>query len=79
MHHVFLTQLTECTDEMDGRGLSERMGMATSLPVMMGEDFAGALPRISEDNEVQKMLADEKMRSDQHKNNYQTLKVEHTR
>ena len=65
---------------MDGRGLtSDRLGFGASLPASIGGDFAEALPRLSEDNEVQKMLADEKMRSDQHKNNYMTLKAEHTR
>lgn len=37
------------------------------------------LPRLAQETELQKMLADEKMRSEQHKTNYQTLKVEHTR
>ena len=38
-----------------------------------------SLPRLAQETELQKMLADEKMRSEQHRTNYQTLKVEHTR
>lgn len=37
------------------------------------------LMKLTQETELQKMLADEKMRSDQHKTNYQTLKVEHTK
>ncbi len=33
----------------------------------------------SSDMELQKMLIDERMRCENHKTNYQTLKVEHTR
>lgn len=39
-------------------------------------DFTRAL---AQETELQKMLTDEKMRSEQHRTNYQTLKVEHTR
>ena len=41
--------------------------------------FEAALPRLIQETELQKMLADEKMRTEQHKTNYQLLKAEHTR
>jgi len=41
--------------------------------------YSAALPRLVQETELQKMLADEKMRSEQHKTNYQMLKAEHTR
>ena len=41
--------------------------------------WADALPRLAQEADLQKMLADEKMRSEAHKTNYQTLKAEHTR
>jgi len=44
-----------------------------------GGSYSAALPRLMQETELQKMLADEKMRSDQHKTNYQMLKAEHTR
>jgi len=44
-----------------------------------GGSYSAALPRLMQETELQKMLADEKMRSDQHKTNYQLLKAEHTR
>ena len=37
------------------------------------------LTHLVQETELQKMLADEKMRSEKHKTNYQTLKAEHTR
>ena len=46
---------------------------------MTGGTLASQLPRLVQETELQKMLADEKMRSEQHKTNYQTLKVEHSR
>jgi hypothetical protein len=52
-------------------------GMSSSMPV--ATSLADALPRLTQETELQKMLADEKMRSEQHKMNYQTLKAEHTR
>ncbi|XP_078276165.1 centrosomal protein of 83 kDa [Rhinoraja longicauda] len=42
-------------------------------PLNVGIDLYGA------DSELQKMLIDERMRCEHHKNNYQTLKAEHTR
>jgi len=41
--------------------------------------YEAALPRLVQETELHKMLADEKMRSEQHKTNYQMLKAEHTR
>ena len=58
-----------------GSGL---LGMASSMPAS-GSALGAALPRLREETELQKMLTDEKMRSEQHKNNYQMLKIEHTR
>jgi len=55
---------------MDGRG---------GLPAGDGGPYAAALPRLMQETELQKMLADEKMRSEQHKTHYQMLKAEHTR
>lgn len=37
------------------------------------------MTRLTAETELQKMLADERMRSEQHKNHYQALKMEHTR
>lgn len=34
---------------------------------------------INSESELQRMLADERLRCEHHKTNYQTLKVEHTR
>uniref|UniRef100_A0A8C2B5P9 Centrosomal protein 83 n=1 Tax=Cyprinus carpio TaxID=7962 RepID=A0A8C2B5P9_CYPCA len=41
--------------------------------------LSGSTGLISSDMELQKMLIDERMRCENHKTNYQTLKVEHTR
>jgi len=41
--------------------------------------LAGSTGLTSSDMELQKMLIDERMRCENHKTNYQTLKVEHTR
>lgn len=49
------------------------------LPTSDAATLIAALPRLTHETELQKMLADEKMRSEQHKTNYQTLKAEHTR
>lgn len=35
------------------------------------------MPRLARETELHKMLTDEKMRSEQHKTNYQSLKAEH--
>ena len=48
--------------------------MASSLPI-----GANAMPRLSHETEMQKLLADERMRTEQHKINYQQLKVEHAK
>jgi len=52
---------------------------AGSIPAGDAGSFSAALPRLMQETELQKMLADEKMRSEQHKTNYQMLKAEHTR
>ena len=47
---------------------------------LQGADaIAAAMPRLMAETELQKMLADERMRAEQHKNHYQALKTEHTR
>lgn len=56
-----------------GGGLGIGQGLASSLPL------GSALPRLAQETELQKLLADERMRSDQHKINYQQLKAEHSR
>nr|KAG5711378.1 hypothetical protein BaRGS_006075 [Batillaria attramentaria] len=56
-----------------GAGLGIGPGLASSLPL------GSALPRLAQETELQKLLADERMRSDQHKTNYQQLKAEHAR
>ena len=61
---------------MSGGGLSS-LG-AASLP-LPNVSLAAELPRLTSEKELQKMLADERMRSEQHKTHYQTLKAEHTR
>ena len=37
------------------------------------------IARLVQETELQKMLTDEKLRAEQHRVNYQTLKAEHTR
>ncbi len=47
---------------------------------MAGVGEGGGSPtRLSTETELQKMLTDEKMRSEQHRTNYTTLKTQHTR
>lgn len=41
--------------------------------------MASALPRLMHETELQKMLTDEKMRSEKHRTNYETLKTAHAR
>ncbi|XP_074644113.1 centrosomal protein of 83 kDa-like [Tubulanus polymorphus] len=48
--------------------------MSSSVPGM--SDLAGQA-KLAQDSSLQKMLADEKMRSEQHRTNYQTLQAEH--
>ncbi|KAI8503451.1 establishment of centrosome localization [Branchiostoma belcheri] len=65
-------------------GLGAPLGMGISGGPSLGYgDLSGAhgaaLPRLASETELQKMLTDEKMRSEQHKTNYETLKAEHTR
>jgi coiled-coil domain-containing protein 41 len=51
--------------------------MASMYPT--GRRLGQSMPTLATETETQKMLADEKMRSEQHRTNYQTLKAEHTR
>ena len=57
-------------DSVGQRGMMSGSGQAGSL--------ASVLPRLTQETELQKMLSEEKMRSEQHKMNYQTLKAKHT-
>ncbi|XP_071818029.1 centrosomal protein of 83 kDa-like isoform X1 [Apostichopus japonicus] len=50
-----------------------------NLGKMDQQNITESLAKLSQETELQKMLADEKMRCDMHKTNYQTLKAEHTR
>ncbi|XP_013415985.1 centrosomal protein of 83 kDa-like [Lingula anatina] len=55
---------------------SSGSGMVSSL----SPGFTSSpLPKLMQETELQKMLADEKIRSEQHRTNYQMLKAEHTR
>lgn len=58
---------------MGGVGFGVGQSLGTSLPV------ASALPRLVQETEIQKLLTDERIRSEQHKTNYQQLKAEHSR
>ena len=63
--------------------------MATphSLPLRLTSDGmslgpqqqTSSLPKLTQETELQKMLADERMRCETHKTNYQTVKAEHTK
>lgn len=58
------------------------MEAAQSLPLRLtsdGASLAQSLPKLTQETELQKMLADERMRCETHKTNYQTLKAEHTK
>ncbi|ESO89922.1 hypothetical protein LOTGIDRAFT_164617, partial [Lottia gigantea] len=65
----------------------EKLKMAASTSYIMSASGVGAmntslsnqLPRLTQETELQKLLADERMRSEQHKTNYQQLKTEHSR
>ena len=62
--------------------MSFNMATSSELPPVGPSEattLAAALPRLAQETQLQKMLANEKMRSEQHKLNYQTLKAEHTR
>ncbi|XP_070558809.1 centrosomal protein of 83 kDa-like isoform X1 [Ptychodera flava] len=47
--------------------------LSASMPM------TGTIPKLAQETELQKMLADERMRCEMHKTNYQTLKAEHQR
>ena len=54
--------------------------MAVSNPVSQGFATGGDnIAHLIQETELQKMLTDEKLRSEQHRVNYQTIKAEHTR
>ena len=42
-------------------------------------NLASSLPQLTSETELQKLLADERMRSQMHKTNYEQLKEEHKR
>ena len=61
-------------------GQSTGMGPGLSLglgPLGQGQDWT--VTNLSQETELQKMLADERMRGEMHKTNYQMLKAEHTK
>ncbi|CAB1345849.1 unnamed protein product [Coregonus sp. 'balchen'] len=53
--------------------------LAQSAPLLPSLDPGGTVKLGGSDMELQKMLIDERMRCENHKTNYQTLKAEHTR
>ena len=66
--------------------LQADLAMATGLtgsPGPLGRPplspAAQQLPKLAQETELQKMLADERMRSQLHKTNYEQLKEEHKR
>ncbi|XP_076448192.1 uncharacterized protein LOC143284928 isoform X2 [Babylonia areolata] len=58
---------------MGAAGAGAGPSMSSSLPL------GSAMPHLVQETELQKLLTDERMRSEQHKTNYQQLKVEHSR
>ncbi|KAL8594740.1 hypothetical protein ACOMHN_051686 [Nucella lapillus] len=66
---------------MAGVGMMGAVGggpaLSSSLPLAAG--VGPTMPRLVQETELQKLLADERMRSEQHKTNYQQLKIEHSR
>ena len=62
---------------MASAGVLGAVGMMPSLASSL--PLGSALPRLEHETELQKLLADERMRSEQHKTNYQQLKIEHSR
>ncbi|XP_041350468.1 centrosomal protein of 83 kDa-like isoform X2 [Gigantopelta aegis] len=65
--------------------IQEKITMATASFLVggatqsLGSPAAQQLPRLTQETELQKLLADERLRSEQHKTNYQQLKLEHAR
>lgn len=49
------------------------------LPLSDGLSMATHLPQLTTETELQKLLADERMRSTMHRTNYEQLKEEHRR
>ncbi|XP_033746476.1 centrosomal protein of 83 kDa-like isoform X1 [Pecten maximus] len=63
-------------------GASGGTGLNASLPPLPpspGQGLAQKLPQIATETELQKMLTDERMRSQMHRTNYEQLKQEHRR
>lgn len=63
-------------------GASGGGGLNASLPPLPpspGQNLAQKLPQIATETELQKMLTDERMRSQMHRTNYEQLKQEHRR
>lgn len=61
------------------RGEMNPSALAQSGPLLPSLDPGGTVKLGGSDMELQKMLIDERMRCENHKINYQTLKAEHTR
>uniref|UniRef100_A0A8C2B3R8 Centrosomal protein 83 n=1 Tax=Cyprinus carpio TaxID=7962 RepID=A0A8C2B3R8_CYPCA len=71
-------------EQMNPAALGQSSALFPNLELVGGGGKAavllsGSTGLISSDMELQKMLIDERMRCENHKTNYQTLKVEHTR
>ncbi|XP_071082118.1 centrosomal protein of 83 kDa-like [Haliotis cracherodii] len=62
-----------------GRKMATASFLAGSPLQGGGSSLAQQLPQLMQETELQKMLTDERMRSEQHKTNYQQLKTEHSR
>ncbi|KAJ8006822.1 hypothetical protein DPEC_G00111210 [Dallia pectoralis] len=61
------------------KGEMNSSALAQSAPLLTNLDPGGSVKLGGSDIELQKMLLDERMRCENHKTNYQTLKAEHNR
>ena len=55
--------------------IGAKIGVADTEAI--GAAQLASLPQLAQETELQKMLADEKMRSEQHRTNYQVVKAEY--
>ncbi|KAM9407160.1 centrosomal protein of 83 kDa isoform 1-T1 [Salvelinus alpinus] len=66
-------------ESSSSRGEMNPSALAQSGPLLPSLDPGGTVKLGGSDMELQKMLIDERMRCENHKTNYRTLKAEHTR